>query len=83
MIKLRLSPQNTKLSFVKTWYSLEDVVMGRTVDSLTTSMSRLRIRLLWKLRNKEERQTKTANLSLLLKYATTGKIVHTGMSIDI
>ena len=57
--------------------------MGRTVGSLTTSMSKPRTRLLWKLRSKGERQTKIANLSLLLKCATMGQIVPTGMSIDI
>ena len=57
--------------------------MGRTVGLLTMSMSKLHIRPLWKLRSKGERQIKTANLSLLLKYAITGQIVPTGMSIDI
>ena len=57
--------------------------MGRTVGLLTMSMSKPRTMLLWKLRSKGERQTKIANLSLLLKCATTGLIVPTGMSIDI
>ena len=57
--------------------------MGRTVGLLTMSMSKPHIRPLWKLRSKGERQTKIANLSLLLKCAITGQIVHTGMSTDI